>query len=55
MNAIGREHLKRKLRACDTLSELARVWGNIGVEYQRADDVQATKDERKSQLGGVTA
>ena len=53
--ALGVCHLTRKLRGCDTLSDLATVWSGISPAYQRHPDVLATKEERKAALGGVAA
>mgnify|MGYP003636151209 CR=1 FL=1 len=49
---IAVEYLTHKLRSCDTLTDLARVWIGIGIDYKRTPEVLRTKDERKAELGG---
>jgi hypothetical protein len=49
---IAIEYLTHKLKACDTLADLRRVWLGIGIDYKRTPEVEQAKDERKTELGG---
>tara|TARA_R110000824_G_scaffold273702_1_gene462240 strand:- start:155 stop:322 length:168 start_codon:yes stop_codon:yes gene_type:complete len=47
----GRNHIIKKLGRCATVSELARVWAGVAVEYQHEETVLTAKDDRKEALG----
>lgn len=39
-----------RLKACDTLAELAHVWKELGRELQRLPEILKAKDARKAEL-----
>jgi len=48
MTDHGKAYVISRLSQCPDLASLQRVWGNIGVEYQRNVDVVAHKDALKA-------
>ena len=44
---VGVDHLMRKILACDTLTELAKLWAGIGIAYQNNAVVLRAKDARE--------
>ena len=49
---VGVDHLTRKIRACDSLDALARLWAGVGIAYQHNEVVLKAKIQRKAELGG---
>ena len=47
MTDHGLAYVIYRLGVCPNLEALRRVWGNLGVEYQRHPEVIAMKDRLK--------
>jgi len=50
MTPEGRAYVLSRLSDCPDLAALAKVWGNLGFEYQRDPQIQSYKDKLKEAL-----
>jgi hypothetical protein len=52
----GKQHAIRRIYDCTTKHQLEHYWMQVlGKSYQRNAEVEAAKNKRKAQLGGVPA
>lgn len=53
MTPAGKSYVTSRLVSCPDLASLAKVWGQLGLDYQRDPDVIALKDQLKAGFSGV--